>query len=98
MARTLWQNGPSHSETEFEYRLEWFTTQAEEAGFTPADTSAVADAVKAVITSRADFITERGMAAVGPLMGMVMAELGGSADGALVSQILREKISEILKD
>jgi len=31
-------------------------------------------------------------------MGMVMAELGGSADGALVSQILREKISEILKD
>jgi len=27
-----------------------------------------------------------------------MAELGGSADGALVSQILREKISEILKD
>ena len=60
--------------------------------------SAVADAVKAVITSRADFITERGMAAVGPLMGMVMAELGGSADGALVIQILREKISEILKD
>ena len=98
MARTLWQNGPSHSETEFENRLEWFTTQAEEAGFTPADTSAVADAVKAVIASRADFITERGMAAVGPLMGMVMAELGGSADGALVSQILREKISEILKD
>ena len=43
---------------------------------------------------KADFISERGMSAVGPLMGLVMQRLGGSADGKIVSQVLREKISK----
>ena len=39
----------------------------------------------------------KGMAAVGPLMGMVMANLGGSADGKLVNSILLEKIKQLEK-
>jgi glutamyl-tRNA(Gln) amidotransferase subunit E len=50
--------------------------------------------VDAVLSERADFIEERGMGAVGPLMGMVMQKLGGSADGKAVSQILRDRINE----
>jgi Glu-tRNA(Gln) amidotransferase subunit E-like FAD-binding protein len=31
-------------------------------------------------------------------MGMVMGKLGGSADGKIVSQTLKQKINEILED
>ena len=39
---------------------------------------------------------ERGLGAIGPLMGMVMGKLGGAADGKVVSEILKQKISEII--
>ena len=42
-----------------------------------------------------DMIGERGMGAMGPLMGAVMQKLGGSADGKTVSEALRRKISEL---
>ena len=50
-----------------------------------------------VLSNRSDFVKERGMGAVGPLMGMVMQSLGGSADGKLVSKILRDRISEMIE-
>jgi len=95
LARKLWLEGPSSTETEFEERLEWFTQQAEEAGFTPADTGEVEAAVKEVISENMDMIGERGMGAMGPLMGAVMQKLGGSADGKTVSEALRRKITEL---
>ncbi len=98
MARTLLLEGPSHTTTPFEDRLEWFTDRAEQDGYTPADTSEVEDAVNAVLADREDFVKERGLGAVGPLMGMVMGKLGGSADGKVVSQILREKIAEMTEE
>ena len=55
------------------------------------------DAVSEVLSTRSDFVKERGMGAVGPLMGMVMQNLGGSADGKLVSKILRDRISEMIE-
>jgi len=39
-----------------------------------------------------DLVTERGEAAAGPLMGLVMERLRGRADGKLVSEVLREKL------
>ncbi len=95
LARKLWLEGPSFTDTEFDQRLEWFATQAEEAGFTPADTGAVELAVDEAIAESMDMIKERGMSAMGPLMGLVMQKLGGSADGKTVSEILRRKISEL---
>jgi glutamyl-tRNA(Gln) amidotransferase subunit E len=98
MTRTLLLEGPSLTTTEFEVRLEWFAARAEQDGFTPADSSAVEDAVNAVLADRADFVKERGLGAIGPLMGMVMGKLGGSADGKIVSQTLKQKINDILED
>jgi Glu-tRNA(Gln) amidotransferase subunit E-like FAD-binding protein len=95
LARRLWLEGPSSTDTEFKERLEWFAQQAEKAGFIPADTGAVEAAVEEVVAENRDMIGERGMDAMGPLMGAVMQKLGGSADGKTVSEALRRKISEL---
>jgi glutamyl-tRNA(Gln) amidotransferase subunit E len=48
--------------------------------------------VKKIIATRSDFVKEKGKAALGPLMGLVMEEVRGSVDGRLVSEILRKEI------
>ncbi|MDG1532889.1 MAG: Glu-tRNA(Gln) amidotransferase subunit GatE [Candidatus Thalassarchaeaceae archaeon] len=98
MARALLLEGPSLASTSFDDCMKWFAEKAESEGLTPADSSAVEDAVDAILSERAEFVQERGMAAVGPLMGMVMGKLGGSADGKQVSQILKQKIGELLEE
>jgi glutamyl-tRNA(Gln) amidotransferase subunit E len=82
------------TEGPIETLVSWMSSESESRGFVPADTSSIEEAVDAVLSERADFIEERGMGAVGPLMGMVMQKLGGSADGKAVSQILRDRINE----
>jgi len=94
MARMLWLEGPS-IDSGFEHRLEWFSAKSDENGFTPADTGAVEAAVEEVVAENVDMIRERGMGAMGPLMGAVMSKLGGSADGKTVSDALRSKITKI---
>jgi glutamyl-tRNA(Gln) amidotransferase subunit E len=44
-----------------------------------------------------ELIKERGMGAMGPLMGKAMAKFKGKADGKLVNKLLREKIDKINK-
>ena len=58
----------------------------------PADSGDLAEVVEKVIAERLDFVKERGMGAMGPLMGVVMKECGGAADGKQVSALLREAI------
>ena len=82
------------SEGPVEELVSWMSSESESRGFLPADTSSIEEAVDAVISERSDFIEERGMGAGGPLMGMVMQKLGGSADGKAVSKILRDRINE----
>jgi glutamyl-tRNA(Gln) amidotransferase subunit E len=48
--------------------------------------------VKKIIADRADFVVEKGKGALGPLMGVVMAEVRGSVDGKVVSEILKREI------
>ena len=43
-------------------------------------------------------IRDRGLGAMGPLMGAVMGKLGGAADGKVVSDILKEKISNMVEE
>ena len=76
--------------------LAWMTAEATSRGFEPADTGAVDAAVAAVLAERADFVAERGMEALGPLMGVVMGKLGGAADGKAVSAALKEQIKRLL--
>jgi glutamyl-tRNA(Gln) amidotransferase subunit E len=51
--------------------------------------------VRKIITERSDFITQKGKAALGPLMGVVMTEVRGSVDGKIVSEILRKEINAV---
>ena len=48
--------------------------------------------IKKIIASRLDFVAEKGKAALGPLMGVVMAEVRGSVDGKVVSEILKREL------
>ncbi|MBR41369.1 MAG: Glu-tRNA(Gln) amidotransferase GatDE subunit E [Euryarchaeota archaeon] len=96
MARMLWLDGPS-VDSDFDQSLEWFSTKVDENGFAPAETGAVEAAVDEVLSENADMIRERGMGAMGPLMGAVMGKLGGAADGKVVSSILKEKISNMVE-
>jgi glutamyl-tRNA(Gln) amidotransferase subunit E len=45
-----------------------------------------------ILSDRRDFVAQKGRAALGPLMGVVMAEVRGSADGKVVSEILKREI------
>ena len=68
------------------------SSKAEELGLKPADVGDLAEVVAKVVSDRLDFVKERGMGAMGPLMGLVMKECGGAADGKQVSALLREEI------
>ncbi len=52
--------------------------------------------VKKIIADRADFVQQKQKAALGPLMGVVMAEVRGSVDGKVVSEILKKEIDRVL--
>ena len=45
-----------------------------------------------IVSSNAKMVEERGMGAMGPLMGMAMKQLKGKADGKLVNKLLRDKL------
>jgi glutamyl-tRNA(Gln) amidotransferase subunit E len=68
---------------------------AASAGFVPAQSGEVEAAVEKVLAERAEFVAENGMQAMGPLMGVVMAELGGGADGKVVSAVLKEHLERL---
>ena len=52
--------------------------------------------VKGIVSERVDFIKERGKAALGPVMGVVMKEVRGRIDGKVVSEVLNEELGRIL--
>ena len=49
-----------------------------------------------VISSNNEIIMQRGMAAMGPLMGIVMKSLKGKADGKLVNKLLKDKLIKLI--
>ncbi|PKG33627.1 Glu-tRNA(Gln) amidotransferase subunit GatE [Methanoregula sp.] len=51
--------------------------------------------VRKIIAERSDFVAQKGKGALGPLMGVVMAEVRGSVDGKLVSEVLRKEIERV---
>ena len=69
---------------------------ANKHGLKPADESALAEIISSVVEERIEFIRQRGMAAIGPLMGVVMQQ-AGAADGKAVSALLKEAIIEATK-
>ncbi|MDZ7687879.1 MAG: Glu-tRNA(Gln) amidotransferase subunit GatE [Halobacteriales archaeon] len=67
---------------------------AEELGLESAARDEVEEVVDEILEERAEYVKEEGMSAMGGLMGVVMEEMRGKADGELVSEVLREKIQE----
>jgi glutamyl-tRNA(Gln) amidotransferase subunit E len=49
-----------------------------------------------IVADRSDFVFQKGQAALGPLMGVVMSEVRGSVDGKVVSEILKKEIAATL--
>jgi glutamyl-tRNA(Gln) amidotransferase subunit E len=45
-----------------------------------------------IIADRSEFVEQKGRAALGPLMGLVMTEVRGSVDGRIVSELLKKEI------
>jgi glutamyl-tRNA(Gln) amidotransferase subunit E len=48
------------------------------------------------VSGKVDLVKSKGERAVAPLMGLVMKELRGKADGSIVSAILKKEIQNIL--
>lgn len=71
---------------------------ASEAGLQTLDKMAIESVIEKVVQSKRAFIKEKGYGVIGPLMGVVMIELRGKVDGKLVSTILKEKVSDIIKE
>ncbi|MEF8848836.1 MAG: Glu-tRNA(Gln) amidotransferase subunit GatE, partial [Candidatus Thermoplasmatota archaeon] len=65
-------------------------------GVSSVDEEKVRKIVKDAVSDRKDFVEEKKMDAIGPLMGVIMKKLRGKADGKMVSEILREEIKKFL--
>lgn len=49
-----------------------------------------------IVKEKEDFVREKGMGSMGPLMGVVMEEIKGKIDGKKASELLRAEISKLL--
>ncbi|MGP8321477.1 MAG: Glu-tRNA(Gln) amidotransferase subunit GatE [Methanosarcinaceae archaeon] len=65
-------------------------------GLSGIDTAQIEEFIEGVVKDRQDFVREKGMAAVGPLMGVVMGEFRGKVDGKVLNGVLSRKINELL--
>jgi glutamyl-tRNA(Gln) amidotransferase subunit E len=68
----------------------------EKLGLGAVDDGEAVKIIAGIVDQRADFIREKGMAAVGPLMGPVMGALRGKVDGKKASDLLEKEIKRVL--
>jgi len=61
-------------------------------GLEMADEQKIRAVIASVLMDHAELVREKGDAAFAPLMGEVMKELRGRADGAMVAKVLREEL------
>ena len=75
-------------------------TSAEDAikklGLEAVDAGEAAAIIEKIVNERADFVKSKGMAAIGPLMGLVMGALRGKLDGKQANDLLTEAIKKLL--
>jgi glutamyl-tRNA(Gln) amidotransferase subunit E len=68
-----------------------------ELGFIMLSVHELEAIVDNVVQSQLDFIKAKGAGAVGPLMGVVMKQVRGKADGRLVNEVLQAKVLSVLQ-
>jgi glutamyl-tRNA(Gln) amidotransferase subunit E len=75
-------------------------TKAEDAikklGLEAVDSDEARKIIEQIVNERSDFVKEKGMAAIGGLMGPVMGALRGKIDGKQANELLTEAIKKIL--
>jgi glutamyl-tRNA(Gln) amidotransferase subunit E len=69
----------------------------EKHGLKKMDDDEVEAIISDLIGSNEGLIKERGMAAMGSLMGMAMKDLKGKADGKLVSRLIKERLLKMVE-
>jgi len=69
---------------------------AKDAGMAGVNVGQVESIIHGVVAAKEDLVRSKGERSEGPLMGLVMKELRGKADGAIVSAILKKEIQNIL--
>ena len=79
-----------------EYDTKTADEVAIELGFIMLSNSELNAIVDEIVQSQLDLINAKGMAAIGPLMGVVMKQARGKADGKLVNEVLRAKVLSVL--
>ncbi|MCE5214105.1 MAG: GatB/YqeY domain-containing protein, partial [Methanobacterium sp.] len=65
---------------------------AKKEGLEKLKESEIQAIIDELVQDNQELIEERGVGAMGPLMGKAMAKFQGKADGKLVNKLLREKI------
>ena len=65
-------------------------------GLGETDTAEIENIIRKIVSERREFVKQRGLDSLGPLMGIVMKELRGKADGKLISKILKQEIEKII--
>ncbi len=70
------------------------TSAVEALGLEAVGREEVEAAAEEILDANQDLVEERGMGAMGPLMGDLMARFRGNAPGDLVSEVLKEKLLE----
>jgi len=68
-----------------------------ELGLQRMDSGEAEAVVAAIVKEREAFVREKGLGAVGPLMGPVMERLRGKVDGRTASELLKKEISRLLQ-
>jgi glutamyl-tRNA(Gln) amidotransferase subunit E len=66
-------------------------------GVERANEEEVVAIIAGIVQERRDFIKERQLGALGPLMGIAMKELAGKGDGKEVSDLLKREIKKVME-
>ena len=67
-----------------------------ELGISVVSADEASAVVARIVKEREAFVREKGLGAVGPLMGVVMNELRGKLDGKTSSDLLKQEIQKLL--
>jgi glutamyl-tRNA(Gln) amidotransferase subunit E len=68
---------------------------ARESAMTPGELARI---IRRILGEREAFVREKKMAALGPLMGVVMQEVRGKVDGKVVSESLKRELAAFLRE
>ena len=65
-------------------------------GLGSTDTKEMEEIIRKIVSERMEFVKQRGLESLGPLMGIVMKELRGKADGKTINEILKKEIEKVI--